>query len=1442
MNPIILTPRVLLVPFILLFTFCIVYVTSAQVQQKKIVIYDKLLDYSNSNSVTALPVNSGTTDRPISNSMYDQNGNLVFYFSQDKMYDANNVEYQPPVTPANRNYGEFVVCPFPCTPKKYLVFFCSSGPNIAELYYYIADFSTSTPTFSNYTNLYTYSGPNSEQLGLALSKENANRERILYVVSYKQGLDKFVIASNGTVSGRTNLVAFNSYYNKPWIAEADLSHDGTKLGFTTSFLTSSNLVISYVNPTTGAVSSTTNVNLASYGYATGGEFNAAGNKFYFGIADYTFNNSNMGNIYYYDLNNATINLVSGTSGYGRSQIELGWDGNLHASNGSNIIHINSSNTVVGTTPLVSSYVSLGNTVYPMPDQIDGYNYDTYLNAPSVTLNTPLLCSGQSANLIATATTASGTNTGYLWSTNATSSQISISSSGTYCVTITDQSGCTASACRTLEQNPSPIIAALSNEYSNRCVEQGNVVLTAAPAAGNTAIFSTYQWSGAGLTGNLSLNTVTATPQSTTTVYTVTVTSNLGCVSTKTFTINWNNSCCPGSTITCGSQTRSLTYGEVNLSKIYADVCGTGNVVDFNNITSPANHNDLQIAVNGHLWVDGNYTIRNITYTSISPTTSGGIKFAPNVVLVVKTNQTLTIDNSYLYACSNGMWYGIQVQTNATLNTTNNTLIADAQAGVNGYGSTPFGMINLTNTRFYRNWVGVNMPNTNSYGGHINGCTFKYDPADALSNYLIAPHASQRPAIGISANNSGGNAWNIPDQIGGTANTFDGICIGVQAYYANVRVNSSTFLRIKDYNTSSAGKAINAQSNYFSAYGNSVFVQTNTNTSGTPAFNDCDYGVYSNIAHCTVQYNRMDNCLNGVYINSCNAHTVYINTNAINSTNAGITFNTVVGTGSNNQAYNNTINVNMPGINPSNTYGIGHFESTNLTDPCPGGCVTACKPLIEQNYIYQGRNGIYMNNAIGTRIYNNIIYQTSSTAILGMAAGIYGTGSRNALITSNSVYGTGAVYDDMAAATQYRKNGVYLTASPTCTLSVNKFYNIGYGSQFAASCPNTMLTGNEYGNSVSGGNKYGIVLLRSGGTDGVIGNQGSNTALHGNNFNSFSAGTNNRTYSINSNGSNSPFWVNNNGGNVNGSGDEPKYNGSNGGSPIIRGQSNSGSGAWTCTCLKSLITNSVDAYISEVAAGNADMYMDEGFEESGKWVVEKEIFTILKEDERLRKSKQLLEDFYMEKNHDALGEIAQLEDMISELNDTTVAADSLSRELLRQQAVDHNSAILATTEYEINQKWVNDFYLNTVAKSNTEFTPVQIDQLYTLASQCPYLAGDAVYSARSMYFLVNNTKLFDDDAICASAGVFKREKKPKPTQEASITMTPNPSSAQVSIAIKGKGEAISAIVYNSLGAMEGTFNFTGYTELDVTSLSNGIYHIRFYDSSGLIASKRLIVTK
>jgi len=164
---------------------------------------------------------------------------------------------------------------------------------------------------------------------------------------------------------------------------------------------------------------------------------------------------------------------------------------------------------------------------------------------SITPSPASICPGQNSTLTASAGSA------YIWSTGATTGNITVSPATTtpYNVTVTIGGSCTASATTSITVLPSPV-ASVNPAAASICPGQ-NATLTAGGGIG-------YLWSNGSTTA-----AITVSPAATTS-YTVTVANASACTATASGTVTVSNTVVatinPNAVTVCSGQSTTLTAG------------------------------------------------------------------------------------------------------------------------------------------------------------------------------------------------------------------------------------------------------------------------------------------------------------------------------------------------------------------------------------------------------------------------------------------------------------------------------------------------------------------------------------------------------------------------------------------------------------------------------------------------------------------------------------------------------------------------------------------------------------------------------------------------------------------------------------------------------------------------------------------------------------------
>ena len=346
-----------------------------------------------------------------------------------------------------------------------------------------------------------------------------------------------------------------------------------------------------------------------------------------------------------------------------------------------VLTANGAATYSWSTGATTQTINVGpvtQTVYTVTGTTSGCsssNTATVFISPSlsVTVNSPVICSGSSTVLIA------GGATNYTWSTGETTSSINVSPNSTTIYTVAGEaSGCTGNNTTTVTVNPIPIIS-----VNNATLCAGlSTVLTATGAV-------SYTWSTTETTSSINTSPIS------TTVYTVIGTSNAGCsgVNTATVTVNpvpivsiSSATICQGKTATLtaipsltgggfvwmpnGQTTPSITNSPsstTNYSVLYTlNTCtaiATGSIVvnPIPVVTLSANSGTINafesvsIAASGggtYVWSTGetssviNPTLQNTTTYCATVTSVAGCINSNCITIVVENPSTLSIPNVF----------------------------------------------------------------------------------------------------------------------------------------------------------------------------------------------------------------------------------------------------------------------------------------------------------------------------------------------------------------------------------------------------------------------------------------------------------------------------------------------------------------------------------------------------------------------------------------------------------------------------------------------------------------------------------------------------------------------------------------------------------------------------------------------------------------------------
>lgn len=178
----------------------------------------------------------------------------------------------------------------------------------------------------------------------------------------------------------------------------------------------------------------------------------------------------------------------------------------------------------------------------------------------------------------------------------------------------------------------------------------------------------------------------------------------------------------------------------------------------------------------------------------------------------------------------------------------------------------------------------------------------------------------------------------------------------------------------------------------------------------------------------------------------------------------------------------------------------------------------------------------------------------------------------------------------------------------------------------------------------------------------------------------------------------------------------------------------------------------------------------------------------------------------------------------------------------------NKTIAPETDFEANEQNVNDLYLHYIVGDFAPLQPERMEQLQSIARQCPFIGGNAVYRARAFWtVLTSEMPHYNDEAACANPPALLMPEQPMGTPSAvrDFTVFPNPAQNYINITLNTAEDVQSTLwVHDVFGrplfeyALEAGSN--AYM-LNITDIPDGLYffRVRF---QGWDAIKKIIVAR
>ena len=801
--------------------------------------------------------------------------------------------------------------------------------------------------------------------------------------------------------------------------------------------------------------------------------------------------------------------------------------------------------------------------------------------------------------------------------------------------------------------------------------------------------------------------------------------------------------------------------------------------------------------------------------------------------------------------------GVNISNNAVLEASN-SFFED-----NGYASISFSVCNATNNSSY-----------------VKGNTF------TSGNTLPAPYfkTERGIAIGDVAQINIGDVYDAS-----SGNSFDGMQIGIHLGESNtggvnyIGLYNNTFSNIHATLPQGLSPSLAQQyivdKTYTEPWGSSIYAnyaQSNnqitqqcyltikhTNTPTTNTFANCDRGIVSIGANTYANKQQMDNCLLGIMCQSPYKRNYQINDNTVLNAHMGIQL-------FGKQLYSE-IERNVLSLNTAVLSQVGPVSIT----PPVGIKVQQGQMSFNAPVAYKiNENTIDIKTITGVGIYNaygdmqaqtkgnTIQFSSNSTAStqshkIRTLIGVWADKCSEADFDDNNSHGftSPTLYD---ARNSY---GMYMDNSPWCRWSCNKadyirygFYVWGNNETKTDKVTFNRLDYNEYpwffldGAAAQPGTFGSIGDPNAGGTEPAneymnvagIGTLNYNPNLYKvyryssiNNGNQIA--TNPSFLDLTESGSLGAFAEYGVGPNIN---------------PYVN----------PCTNFNIGNTNnegddgSYETYIQDVVADSIS-YIN--YNQVASWMDRYKVYRDLDVDSLLRNSDAALQNFYTYNALQNIGKLRATERAIQLLYDSTTNSSNFSDRY--NAALQANANIISGEDWELKEQAINHAMILLSALPADSLPQSVKDDIGTIAQLCPYVGGNGVLKARTLWMHWQPNALWDDRVLCMQgqnknqdnsdmdidslyASVIKEsnvnnniapivirndENKNKLiASEAhnNIQVYPNPASQFVIISYESQTNGYFRI-FNSIGELILETELAAYntkTQIPLSNLANGIY--------------------
>lgn len=152
--------------------------------------------------------------------------------------------------------------------------------------------------------------------------------------------------------------------------------------------------------------------------------------------------------------------------------------------------------------------------------------------------------------------------------------------------------------------------------------------------------------------------------------------------------------------------------------------------------------------------------------------------------------------------------------------------------------------------------------------------------------------------------------------------------------------------------------------------------------------------------------------------------------------------------------------------------------------------------------------------------------------------------------------------------------------------------------------------------------------------------------------------------------------------------------------------------------------------------------------------------------------------------------------------------------------------------------------STIGKEVDTFTVAQADELFAIANQCPMVGGNAVYTARAICRLIDETVEYDDQLLCLPHGILVKSIRQQ--DAAMLAVVPNPARDYATLVLDKPLDGPGVfLLFNAVGQevlREAIPMELARMEFSTASLAPGLYHYLVRGPAGRVGEGKLAISK